>query len=482
MKLPYPSLRGSLRHAAFSARCILLATLVSVPAALATPQFSLVDVWTAANSDLGGSAGPEPHFVYAIGVDWRDHVLVACEGRYDQSGGDGGEKNLLVRISRDHGVSWDGDYVIEGASDTLSWTNPAFVIDGTTTYLFYSGSLTGSGKQIFYRTITQTFSNGAWNVAVGPRTELTSLWGTYPNTRHGWFVHGTIGHGIKKLKSPNQGRLILPVAHRTADPSSAATALYGNDMLFKDPAGAWSIGTVSETPLEQETDGDPSNDVGAGESRIAERADGSLVLFARKIYNFLGTTAHPEYRPRMRAAGNSQANSIVWNNWVNAQGVTGTIKCDGGLLRFSDTTHLYSFSNNEGHSERLNMAVRFSSDGGVTWPGSPKEIYGGDHAANYSDLARDSLGNIYCVFGRDGGSHNHLAGARVTVAKFNLEWVNGIDTPTIVIDNGAAGFTTTGTWNFGASVDGCYGSDYVTASQGTATATWTPTILSLIHI
>ena len=512
MLIPPPFVRAAIVVTRGLAALLGLATAGALPAA---PQFSLAQVWNPANSDIDGNPanGPEAHFVYGIGVDWRDHVLVACEGRFNHSAAnpDSGEKKLLVRISRDHGVTWGGDYVVEGG-DGRSWTNPSFLIDGTATYLFYSGTLPPNtrGKQLFCRQISETWNAATqqWEVTIGARAELTSLW-SLPGggTLHDWFVNSPLGHGIKKLKEPNRGRVILPVAHRTADTSTWATTLYGVDMVFKDPGGNWTRGTTSETPLAQETDSDPYNDVGAGECRVAEGADGSLMLFTRKGVNFLPTAAHPELRSRMRIAGTSQANSITWNDWINADGIGGTLKVDGGFIRFSDTCHIFAFSNNDGHSDRLNMAVRVSGDGGitwsnpprtlygdtwsiwrqrtgsVTWPGSPATLSGGTRHANYCDLARDSLGNVFCVFGSDGDNHNlslddnpnHITSS-VTVAKFNVEWLTGVVTPTLVVDNGDAGFSTTGAWSPAASsIDGYYGSNYATASA-TATATWTPTI------
>ncbi len=247
--------------------------------------------------------------------------------------------------------------------------------------------------------------------------------------------HGTIGHGIKKLKEPNRGRLLLAFNHRTADTTNAITSRIGNDLLYRDPHGTWTHADGVQPSLAQEIDATRANDVGPGESRVAERADGSLVLIARKRWNSATYT-------RARAIGTSTARGADWSAWSDAPGLVGCNFADGGFLRFSDTCHLYSFPNNPGSSTRRNLSVAASGDGGLTW-GPPKTIYAGE--ANYSDLARDSRGNIYCVFGRDGGSHNIDADpskpkARVTVARFNLEWLTGVDTPTIVLDDAAGRF------------------------------------------
>lgn len=416
--------------------------LAFVPSLPATPHFSLTDVWTPAGEDLDGDGVPEPHFVYAAAVTWNDTVLVACEGRINHSG-DGGPKYLFIKRSTDQGATWGANIQVEGG-DGVSWTNPAFVVDGVTTYFFYSGSPAGT-KELFFRTSTD---NG---VTWGARSSITGLWTGNPS---GWTQHGTIGHGIKKLKDPDRGRLFLTYHHRTSATTPAGTALYGNDVIYRTAAGNWAIA------------GGPPIDLtrGTNEARIAERANGTLVMIARNRWN---SAAVPRSRVTADASGTS------WNNWVDAADITGTSAVDGGFLRFSDTCHLYSYPNNPGSPTRLNMTVRASGDGGVSW-GAAKLIYGGP--ATYSDLARDSSGNIYCVFGRDGDNHNSGASARVTVAKFNLEWVTGTDKPTLVVDNGGSGFTTTGTWSTSSTVAGCYGTDYAYSPSGTATAKWTPTI------
>lgn len=456
---------GRKRRAHFVAAALLALASLASTRLRATPQFSLVDVWTPANSELDGNLanGPEPHFVYAIGVTWDDTILVACEGRFshDPASPDTGEKYLLVKRSTDHGASWSSDIVIEGG-DGASWTNPAFVTDGITTYLFYGSNYSGT-KTLHYKTSTD---NGqTWSA----RQDINSLWGaSFPN---GWVQHGTIGHGIKKLKDPYRGRLALVFNHRTSATTPAANAKYGVDLLYRDPNGAWARAQGTQPPLTQETDTDSANDIGPNESRVAERANGTLALIARKRWN---TTTYT----RARVSGSAIANGFDWNGWADASGIIGTRMVDGGFIRFSDTSHLYSFSNNPGSTTRLNMAVARSADGGVSW-GTPQTIYTGP--ATYSDLARDSLGNIYCVFGRDGNNHNidldpANPAARVTVARFNLEWVTGTNTPTLVIDNADPGFTTTGTWGSSSTIAGYYGSGYVHSPSGTNTATWTPNI------
>lgn len=454
--IPQPCMPGrTLRSLAHTTLLLLLPVALS-----AAPQFSLFDVWTPENEELDGDLtnGPEPHFVYGIGITSDDTVLVACEGRFSHSG-DGGAKLLLVKRSTDHGATWSSDIVIEGG-DGASWTNPAFVVDGVTTYLFYASTYSGT-KTLHYKTSTD---NG---VTWSARQDVTGLWGDpFPN---GWVQHGTIGHGIKKLKPPHRGRLVLAFHHRTDNSTDAALAKYGIDLLYHDPAGSWAHAGGVQPPIDLAR--------GPNESRVAERSDGSVVIIARRRWGTTPAPGDPVVEPvktRTRIAGTSIAGGFDWASWVDADGIGGTKFVDGGFIRFSDTCHLYSFPTVPGSDAlRLDLGVAASANGGITW-GAPKLIYSGP--STYSDLARDSRGNIYCVFGRDGDNGNRGANARVTVARFNLEWLTGVATPTILIDNGDAGFSTTGDWTASASVPGYLGSGYATTSVDAATATWTPTI------
>jgi sialidase-1 len=108
--------------------------------------------------------------------------------------------------------------------------------------------------------------------------------------------------------------------------------------------------------------------------------------------------------------------------------------CMGGLIRFSAKPEsdknriLFSNPDNltraDGKEEpgksrdRKNLSVKLSDDEGRTWPVS-KAIEPGWSA--YSDLAVTKAGTILCFYGR--GAKSNFAGDRLTLARFNLEWL-----------------------------------------------------------
>lgn len=422
-------------HSSFSLRarragltCLLLAC-TGAGAVQAEPVLTQTLLWDRKQD------GYVSHFVYGIGVTWDDSLLVACEGRV--GGADAAEKDLLLKRSTDHGVTWSKDVVIEGGSDKESWSNPTFVTDGITTYLFYALTVNSDIGRVFYRTSTD---NG---VTWGKRTEVTSLWDKNP---HGWTQHSSIGHGIKKLKGPDRGRVLFAFHHRGRVSLPPKERGYGNDVLALSPQG-WAI--AGGPPIE------PGR--GTNEARLAERADGSLYLMARQAAG----------DNQLRARSDANASGSDWSPWVTQPQLRGTV-CDAGLLRFSDTCHLYSYPAGHARSaqERRDLSIAVSSDGGRTW-GAPKLLHAGQ--ATYSDLARDSVGNIYCIYGGDGAD---FMGDRVYLARFNAEWATGKAAPTLVLDDDAAEIEAAGAWHEQRGTEGAYGGGYRRAGAA-ARAAWT---------
>jgi hypothetical protein len=433
--LPCPDLVTSVRLLAL----VGLGFLVVNPLA-AAPQFSEYAVWSA------GEDGYAAHFVYGIGVTSKDTILVGTEGR--ASGDDGGNKDLLVKRSTNLGQTWSSDIVVEGTGSTYGYGQPTFVVDGPTIYLFYNG--TNPTQHLYYRISTDD------GVTWSARTDVTPLWS---GNLHGWTVNGPIGHGIKKLKGAFKDTLYVAITHRTSDTTNATTAQYGVDVIMKDPdSPTWEI--AGETPM--------SLAKGPGEPAIAERENGDLFIVARNVW---GSATDPHSRSSSTGGANA------WGNWVNttSSGLIGSSQVSGGLLRFSDKYHLFSYPNNPGTTPpvRAKMSIGYSLDGGINWQ-TPKLVYNG--MSTYSDLARDSLGNIYCLYGRDGDSHN--VGGYVSIAKFNLEWVTGVAKSTVVVDNTDPGFSVAGSWSTSSTTDGYYGTNYRWSSAGSTstTARWSPSI------
>jgi sialidase-1 len=109
--------------------------------------------------------------------------------------------------------------------------------------------------------------------------------------------------------------------------------------------------------------------------------------------------------------------------------------CMAGIVRYKHSgQNLILFSNPhnlevaKGNPEpgksraRKNVSIKISRDDGQTWP-LTKLLENGPSA--YSDIGVTQNGTILCFYGRAGDGTGMLAwsGARLTLARFNLEWL-----------------------------------------------------------
>lgn len=101
---------------------------------------------------------------------------------------------------------------------------------------------------------------------------------------------------------------------------------------------------------------------------------------------------------------------------------------DKNRLLFSNPDNLARADGKEapGKSrDRKNLSVKLSYDEGKTWAVNKVVEHGW---SAYSDLAVTPRGTVLCFYGR--AKEPHFAGDRLTVARFNLEWLtDGKDAP-----------------------------------------------------
>jgi sialidase-1 len=209
------------------------------------------------------------------------------------------------------------------------------------------------------------------------------------------------GHGIE-LRG---GRLIVPVWLATYE--KTAPQRKGCSVVFSDDRGAtWQRGDMAMT-------------IG-GESSVAELSDGRVVLSSRNT------------DPRNRRA-------VVYSR----DGATGWTKpdfieellepgCMAGLVSHSGQPgknqplllHSSPHTTKREHRERKNVSIHVSRDDGRTWP-VRRLLQAGPSA--YSDLVVLPDGTVLCLYenGKPGETRRNgdWAYARLTLARFNLEWL-----------------------------------------------------------
>ena len=209
------------------------------------------------------------------------------------------------------------------------------------------------------------------------------------------------------------GRLIVPVWLSTAKGSNAHHPSVAATIYSDDHGKTWQAGEIA-VPSSQECV-DPSETV------AVELADGRVMLNVRN-----------ESRAHRRLVTVSKDGATGWSTPRFDDALREPI-CMGAIVRYSTATSggknriLFSnpdnlaWENGKGAPlwrDRKNMSVKLSYDEGQTWPIS-KVLDAGWSA--YSDLGVSHKGTIVCFYGRS--SKKDYAGDRLTLARFNLEWL-----------------------------------------------------------
>lgn len=240
--------------------------------------------------------------------------------------------------------------------------------------------------------------------------EITSVFEAF-RSAYDWKVLATgPDHGIQ-IRS---GRLIVPIwistgtggnAHR---PSVTAT-------IFSDDHGrTWQAGEIA-VPCDAEL-------INPNETVAVELADGRVLLNTRS-----------ESKAQRRLVTISPDGVSRWSAPKFDDALVEPI-CMAGLIRYSTAAtggkDRIMFSNPDNLAradgketpgasrDRKNMTVRLSYDECQTWP--VKKAVDPSWSA-YSDLAVTERGTILCFYGC--GQKANFAGDRLTVARFNLEWL-----------------------------------------------------------
>ncbi|MDA9764667.1 glycoside hydrolase [Opitutales bacterium] len=211
------------------------------------------------------------------------------------------------------------------------------------------------------------------------------------------------GHAIQL----ENGRLVVPFWMASYDEDAPLRKATG--VIYSDDNGAfWSGGEIAIP--------------GGGEPNLAQLADGRVLLTSRNSH---------ERNRRLVSYSEDGA-----TNWSTPQLVEDLLEpgCMAGITAHPGTDevpgHVLLFSNphttKRKHSARHDVTIKLSHDGGLTWP-VQKKLENGPSA--YSDLAVMPDGTILCFYesGIDPPivqRNRDWAYANLTLARFNLEWLN----------------------------------------------------------
>jgi sialidase-1 len=164
-------------------------------------------------------------------------------------------------------------------------------------------------------------------------------------------------------------------------------------VIFSDDHGkTWLLGGT--TPMDQ-----------VNECAVVELENGALLLNMRN-YDRTKTT---------RQIAISRDRGMTWSDQRHDPALIEPI-CQAALIRLPRPGDHLLFSNPASSKERVNMTVRYSPDGGQSWPYS-RSLHPGPSA--YSSLAALPDGSVIALYEK-GDAHPYES---LTFARFDLEWV-----------------------------------------------------------
>lgn len=361
------------------------------------------------------------YHIPGIVVTAKGTVLTWCEARKRSAGvSDWDDIRILLRRSTDDGKTWSAARSIanvEGPKTKnpfalkmknvdptdVTYNNPVLIADkdGTVHMLFCL-----EYERVFYQ---RSNDDG---VSWTHPSEITPAFDAFKK-HYGWKVLATGPNHSIQLKT---GRLIVPVWLSTGEGGNAHRPSVTATIYSDDQGKTWKAGEIA-VPCTEEW-------INPNETAAIELNDGSVMLNVRS-----------ESKAHRRLITISKDGANGWSTPRFDDALLEPI-CMGGIVRYKhDGKSLILFSNPHNldkakgkvepgkNRDRKNVSVKISRDEGQTWPVN-KLLE--DGPSMYSDIAVTPRGTILCFYGRSGDSQGvaAFAGGRLTLARFNLEWLN----------------------------------------------------------
>ncbi|GIH15889.1 sialidase family protein [Rugosimonospora africana] len=354
---------------------------------------------------VSGTEGYSSFRIPAVVTTKKGTLVAFAEGRVGSSS-DSGNIDVVSKRSSDGGCTWGPlSVVADAGTDTAD--NPAPVVDPATGDIvlvtcFNAGNVTeaqilagqvtaAQTRRIFVQTSTD--DGHTWST----RREITDQ-AKLPNWR--WYATGP-GHAIALTQGVHKGRLVVP-ANNSVAPAAGSTdtgaesKYYGGNDLYSDDHGAtWHIGYTDDT-----TEG-YSN---PNESTIAQLPDGRLYVNSRD-QNGTG--------PGNRVDGYSADGGTTLAGPLHPQDTITTPVVEGSVLQVTGPHATLLYSGPADPASRAVMAIRTSTNDGVTWSAG-YDLTG--LPAAYSDLVQldnNTVGVLYET--GDAGANENLTFTRVAL-------------------------------------------------------------------
>lgn len=370
------------------------------------------------------TAGEDPAYslyhIPGVVVTAKGTVLAWCEARKRAAGvSDWDDIRILLRRSVDDGKTWSPPKSIADVPGPktknpfalamknvdpadVTYNNPVLIADrdGTVHMLFCLEYM-----RTFYQRSTD--DGLSWSRP----TEITSAFEAFKK-HYDWKVLATGPNHSIQLRT---GRLIVPVWLSTGTGGNAHRPSVTATIYSDDHGQTWKAGDIA-VPCTEEW-------INPNETVAIELADGRVLLNVRS-----------ESKTHRRLITTSPNGATGWSTPKFDDALLEPI-CMAGIVRYQHAGQsLILFSNphnldkTKGKAEpgktrdRKNVSIKLSRNEAQTWPVN-KTLEPGP--SMYSDIAVTHNGTILCFYGRSGDNQGlaAFAGGRLTLARFNLEWL-----------------------------------------------------------
>ena len=343
--------------------------------------------------------GQEGHAIYRIPaiIDLPNGELLAfAEGRVNGSD-DFGDVNLVMKRSADQGQTWSSLQTLVDY-DSLQAGNPAPVVDlfdpkhpAGVVYLFYN---TGNNHEYDIRMnrgvrevwMIRSFDLGkSWekpeNITLqvhkpnkpdfNPQYNHTADWRHYANTP---------GHAFQFKTGKYKGRIYVAANHSVGDPQEDFAEYQAHGFFTDDHGKTFGISESVDIP-------------GSNESIAAELGSDRMIMSVRNQKGDI----------RQRILAFSSDGGETWDEAYFDENLPDPV-CQGSILDLGqrDGKTILAHSNNANETERNQLTVKVSFDGGKSWELTMPIDYTGDTSklpwTAYSDLVKLSettLGILY---------------------------------------------------------------------------------------
>ena len=356
------------------------------------------------------------YHIPGVVVTAKGTVLAWCEARKRPAGvSDWDDIRILLRRSTDDGKTWSAPKSIASVDgpkaknpfslrmknvdpNDVTYNNPVLIADkdGAIHMLFCLEYM-----RCFYQ---RSDDDG---VSFSKPVEITGAFEAFKKD-YDWKVLATGPNHSIQLKT---GRLVVPVWLSTGTGGNAHRPSVTATIYSDDQGKTWKAGDIA-VPCTDEW-------INPNETVAIELNNGSVMLNVRS-----------ESKAHRRLITISKDGATSWSTPKFDEALLEPI-CMGGIVRYDHGGQsLILFSNPHNldkekgtpepgkNRDRRNVSVKVSRDEGQTWAVN-KTIEPGP--SMYSDIAVTHSGTILCFYGR--GTKPGFAGAGLTLARFNLEWL-----------------------------------------------------------